>query len=139
MSFPAGNLSMWAAIGDFNGDCKQDLAVANAGDNKVSILLGDGSGGFEPPTFFDEAPAGSSSFFVHVAIGDLNGDGSPDLVLANQSTVTLPFTISVLLNTTPLSGISPVGPNNLSNTPGSTSGSPGEHLAVSGCHVYAVW
>ena len=32
-------------IGDFNGDGKQDLAVANQGSNNVSVRLGDGGAG----------------------------------------------------------------------------------------------
>jgi len=34
------------AVGDFNGDGKADLAVANSGTNDVSILLGNGDGTF---------------------------------------------------------------------------------------------
>ena len=34
------------AVGDFNRDGQLDVAVANSGSNDVSILLGDGSGGF---------------------------------------------------------------------------------------------
>ena len=34
------------AVGDFNGDGKQDLATANYNSNNVSILLGNGLGGF---------------------------------------------------------------------------------------------
>ena len=34
------------AVGDFNGDSRLDLAAANVGFDNVSILLGDGSGGF---------------------------------------------------------------------------------------------
>ena len=34
--------------GDFNGDGRTDLAVANYGSNDVSILLGNGDGTFQP-------------------------------------------------------------------------------------------
>ena len=40
------------AVGDFNGDGKQDLAVANGDSNNVSILLGDGAGNFSAATNF---------------------------------------------------------------------------------------
>ena len=40
------------AVGDFNGDGKQDLAVANETSNNVSILLGDGAGSFSAATNF---------------------------------------------------------------------------------------
>ena len=36
------------AVGDFNGDGKLDLAVANHGSNTVSVLLGNGDGTFQP-------------------------------------------------------------------------------------------
>ena len=47
------------AIGDFNGDGKQDLAVANANSDTVSIRLGDGLGGFSGST---EVSVGSVLF-----------------------------------------------------------------------------
>ena len=34
--------------GDFNGDGRTDLAVANYGSNDVSVLLGNGDGTFQP-------------------------------------------------------------------------------------------
>ena len=37
------------AVGDFNLDGKPDLATANAGSDNVTILLGDGMGGFTRP------------------------------------------------------------------------------------------
>jgi hypothetical protein len=37
---PAGKNPFFVAVGDFNGDGKQDLAVVNYGDGTVSVLLG---------------------------------------------------------------------------------------------------
>ena len=42
--FGAGGSPASVAVGDFNGDGKLDLAVANFNSNTVSILLGTGSG-----------------------------------------------------------------------------------------------
>ena len=65
------------AVGDFNGDGKQDLAVANLfGD--ASILLGDGTGNFSAPTNFTAGDAP-----ISVVVGDFNGDGKQDLAVAN--------------------------------------------------------
>jgi FG-GAP-like repeat/IPT/TIG domain len=65
------------AVGDFNGDGRLDLAVANENRNTVSIFLGDGTGDFtlgaSPATGRDP---------VSVAVGDLNGDGKLDLAVA---------------------------------------------------------
>jgi len=83
-NLPAGGSSL--AVGDFNGDGNQDLAVANVG---VSILLGDGAGHFSAATNF---PAGITPFWV--AVGDFNGDGKQDLAVAN---FTSPGTVSILL------------------------------------------
>jgi hypothetical protein len=66
------------AIGDLNGDGKPDLAVANAGSNTVSVLLGNGDGTFGAKTDYT-----TGSFPASVAIGDLNGDGKPDLAVAS--------------------------------------------------------
>ena len=43
-----GNEPASVAVGNFNGDSFPDLAVANAAANTVTILLGNGSGGFTP-------------------------------------------------------------------------------------------
>ena len=68
------------AIGDFNGDGKQDFATANVNSNTVSIRLGDGSGGFSGSTNI-----GVGSYPISVAIGDFNGDGKQDFATTNQN------------------------------------------------------
>jgi hypothetical protein len=37
--FAAGSVPFSVAVGDFNGDGKPDLAVANGGSNSVSVLI----------------------------------------------------------------------------------------------------
>ncbi|HEY9503653.1 MAG TPA: FG-GAP-like repeat-containing protein, partial [Pyrinomonadaceae bacterium] len=68
--------SRTVAVAEFNGDGKPDLAVANFGSNNVSILLGDGFGGFGPATNFAVQPEPAI-----VATGDFNKDGKTDLAV----------------------------------------------------------
>jgi len=78
------------AVGDFNGDGIPDLAVVNRSDNTVTILLGQGDGTFEEATSSNVTTAkGSASPIAmgykptFIAVGDLNGDGIPDLAVTN--------------------------------------------------------
>jgi hypothetical protein len=76
-------------VGDFNGDGRQDLAVANRDSDTVSILLSNGGGTFRFPTHFDTEFASPGS----VAVGDFNGDGEQDLTVTNIA----PASVSILL------------------------------------------
>jgi hypothetical protein len=92
-------LSMAAA--DFNGDGMIDIAAANQssgdpsglGPGTVSVLLGNGDGTFAAPVTY---PVGEDSigFPDSVIALDLNGDGLPDLAVANRND----NSITVLLN-----------------------------------------
>jgi hypothetical protein len=68
------------AVGDFNHDGKLDLAVVSGFTHLpgVEIFLGKGGGEFQNPVSY--ATRGDPT---SIALGDLNGDGNLDLVLAN--------------------------------------------------------
>jgi len=75
-----GASPVFVATGDFNGDGKFDIVTANSGDNSITVLLGDGTGGF--------VAAAGSPFAVganprSVAVADFTGDGKLDIVIAN--------------------------------------------------------
>src|SRR5438445_4846243 len=56
--FPVGVSPSAVTVGDFNGDGKSDLAVANNGSDNASVLLGNGNGTFQTARNY---PAGSWS------------------------------------------------------------------------------
>lgn len=78
--FAADNGPRSLAVADFNGDGLPDLAVANALDNTVTVLLGQPRGGFYPAV---GSPFPTGFIPTSVVAGDFNSDGHPDLVVAN--------------------------------------------------------
>ena len=90
VNYGAGTNPVSVATGDFNGDGKLDLAVVNQGATPsnqsrgtVSVLLGNGDGTFQVAVNYG-AGIGPAS----VAVGDFNGDGKPDLAVANTGSFT---------------------------------------------------
>jgi hypothetical protein len=71
-----------------NGDGIPDLAVANRGDDSVSVLLSKGDGTFQAAQSY-----ATGSAPISLAAADLNGDGHTDLVTANAAD----GTVSILL------------------------------------------
>jgi hypothetical protein len=116
-----GNQPVSIAVGNFNNDIDShlDLAVANFVDNSVSILLGDGSGGFsvapncDIQNHSDICTAGTQP--VSIVTGDFNNDGVADLAVANEVTKN----VSILLgNTDTTTGLFQAAQNfNLGKTP----------------------
>ena len=83
MDFVTGGLTPFGmAVGDFNGDGKLDLVIANAQvpNEAVSVLLGNGDGTFQPPVNYSTGGSPDS-----VAVGDFNGDGKPDLAVVSST------------------------------------------------------
>ena len=73
-----------AALADLNGDGHLDMVGLDRAANMVSVLLGDGSGGFGGMA---EYPTGPVPY--NLAIADMNGDGRPDLVTSNAGNQTV--------------------------------------------------
>ena len=69
-------------VADIDGDGISDVALANATGNAVVILKGQGSGGVGNGTFVVHSTYAVASFPVGLAVGQLNGDASLDLVTA---------------------------------------------------------
>ncbi len=91
------------AVGDLNGDATPDIITANAppsggafGPNGTfSVLRNNGDGTYGAPTVLTAAAPQP----VSVVVGDVNGDGIPDLVVANKSANTV--TVYLASSTTP--------------------------------------
>jgi FG-GAP-like repeat len=103
VSFPAGSMPTMVRIADVNGDGLPDLVVANAGPGAdgsgmagVSVLLQDAA---HPGTFLAPITYPTPIGAADVAVGDLNGDGRPDLVVVSTPSLNVApnGAISVLL------------------------------------------
>ena len=88
VSYLVGTGPLAVVKGDFNGDGRLDLAVANQSSNTVSVLLGNADGAFQLAR--DSATGASPN---SLAVGDFNGDGKLDIVTDNFQNMT----VSVLL------------------------------------------
>ena len=89
-SYGSGGFSAYAsAVGDFNGDGIPDVAITNDCANaqctasSVSVLLGNGHGGFQTAVSYLTGGVDPLS----VAVGDFNNDGILDLAVANYYAV----------------------------------------------------
>ena len=83
-SFGVGPVPTSVAVADFNGDGKPDLATvaSNGVSSTLSVLLGDGNGGFGPASSLAIDSSATS-----LAVGEFNGDGKPDLAMNGPSGV----------------------------------------------------
>jgi hypothetical protein len=99
--YKTGVESFAIVIADLNGDGNNDVAVANTGalagicpptcnisGGGVSVFLQSPS---TPGHFLAAANYSSDHQVLSVAVADMNGDGRPDLVIANDSGVVIRF------------------------------------------------
>jgi FG-GAP-like repeat len=104
-----GMIAVSVAVADVNGDGNPDLVVANYCETVdkvacynspqiggVAVLFGNGDGTFQSPISY-----GSGGYYASsMAVADVNGDGKPDIVVANQcvaSTCATTGSVDVLL------------------------------------------
>jgi hypothetical protein len=98
LDYNAGTNPKTVAVADFNGDGIPDLVLADSncpnypscGVSKISLLLGNGDGSFQGPAYFSTGTDTDPRF---IAVADFNGDGIPDLAVANYAT----GTVSIML------------------------------------------
>src|SRR6266852_3534062 len=111
VSYNPGPVSFSVAVADLRRNGKLDLVVGNycktvdqngnctTTEGGVSVLLGNGDGTFQPAVMY----ATGAPFAASIAVGDVNGDGVPDLVVGDvwqtfhQSGGFFPGGVSVLL------------------------------------------
>jgi hypothetical protein len=95
-TFAVGNFPRNLAVGDFNGDGRPDLAVANFNGGSVSVLFNNTAAGASVPFFAAQQTFAVGTNPQSVAVGDFDGDGRPDLVVTNS----IDNQVGVLVNTT---------------------------------------
>jgi len=79
--FAVGRAPYPHAIGDVNRDGNLDIVTPNVGSNNVTVLLGDGRGGFRAAA---NSPHAVANRPYYIAIGDVSGDGNPDLITTHD-------------------------------------------------------
>src|SRR5204863_6698900 len=84
-------------LADLNGDGKTDIALPDSFGNRLAVLLNTGG------LTFSVVMASLPPFPTGIAVGDMNGDCRPDLVVSNRGGVSnsgdvMPGGMTVLLN-----------------------------------------
>ncbi|MFI5252106.1 MAG: FG-GAP-like repeat-containing protein [Bacteroidota bacterium] len=102
VDFPTGSSPYDVVIGDLDGDGKQDIVVSNNSSNTISIFRNTSTPGIIASGSLAgkvDFPSGASPRAL--AIGDMDGEGRPDIVVTND----LNYTISVFDNHTTMGSI----------------------------------
>ena len=85
--FPTGQSPQSLAIADINGDGRPDLIFTNYSLNSASVLLNTTAPGANTVTFGDATPFMVGTGAAQIAVGDVNGDGRPDLAVIHRQLI----------------------------------------------------
>jgi len=99
-TLPSGYVPQALAAGDLDGDGKPDLVMANSNTYDLAVFQNTSTQGHI--SFAQLPPIAEAGYGNWVAVGDLNGDGKPDIAVAESSS----STISVFPNTSTVGSIS---------------------------------
>jgi Flp pilus assembly secretin CpaC len=103
--FPVGNNPRSVIVADFNGDGFLDLAVANQGDNSISLFRGHGDGTFtefpgspfqltNSSTITETAPVAMVSANFQNRFNSINNAAEVDFAVVNQGTKNVAILLS---------------------------------------------
>jgi hypothetical protein len=111
LALGAGSGAGAVAVGDYNGDNRLDLSIANLNSNNITVYLQNSAGQLvEAP--FSPLAAGSEPRDVYTA--DLNNDGRHDIVTINRGS----FDLTVYLqNSSGLPSLAPYSPLSVVDRP----------------------
>jgi hypothetical protein len=94
VSYAAGTSPAAVQVADMNGDLLPDVVVADFDGTLLLFLQAPaGDGTLLPPAVYETLDYGSCS----IAIGDIDGDGRPDVVVANAGPPGYPGSVSVFM------------------------------------------
>jgi hypothetical protein len=123
-AFQVGTYDYSILVADFNQDGKLDIAAVSFDGATATVLLGDGSGRFSPAP---DGPFPIANLSERAAVGDIDGDGTPDLVrFARLIELSVIETIESGTMTKDLATISDPKPAAWADTQGFIDASPGD-------------
>jgi len=86
LAYATGGHPFEALVHDLSQNGRKDLITIHPNDNTLAVLLARESGGYEAPQIYETGDTPTT-----LAVGDFNGDGIPDVVVANGASGDLSF------------------------------------------------